>query len=372
MRSTLIAAVLIIGLALTVIVGGILVIPAVVVTAITSNASLSQGTTQNIGSVPGIPDTLVKAYVNAAAKAPKGCKGMRWQILAGIGQIETNQVAGSTIDANGTISPPIYGPPIGFADTDGGKYDGTASADRAAGPMQFIPTSWVAYNSAPFTGDGNGDGRIDPQNVYDATLAAANHLCGWPGTDLSDTTKLSAAIYGYNRSHEYVQRVLDAIGNFDRMGVTAAGAGGPAQTFNGTCAADVGLPQPNPNNCVAAIKKAYAMTQGECIWFRMCLAAVAVEYGKGSSGSYSAQTHWNLLVSQGLAHAGDRNPPPGALVFWQGGNWGHVALYVGGGKIVTNDLIRHGCIDVADFNAIESQWGFRYLGWTNPYFPNGA
>lgn len=363
MRVALIGGVVALVLALL---GGVVAVPVVVAAIMTSTISQAPA---DIGSVPGIPDTLLRAYQAAVTKAPKGCTGMRWQILAGIGQIESNQTAGSTIDANGNVTPPIYGPAIGFADTDAGKYDGTASADRAAGPMQFIPTSWVLFNSPPYASDGNGDGKVDPQNVYDAALATANHLCGWPGTDMSDTAKLSAAIYGYNHSHEYVTRVLAAIANYDRMAVTA---GGPTQTFDGTCTVDAGLPRPNPLTCAAAISKAYALTQSECVWYRLCLASVAREYGRAGSGSYSAQSHWNLLAGLGFAHPGDRNPPPGALVFWRTSTVGHVALYVGGGKIVTNDLVRRGCLDVADFTAIETQWGSTYLGWTPPYFPNGS
>lgn len=42
------------------------------------------------------------------------------------------------------------------------------SGSRAAGPFQFIPSSWAAYAT-----DGDGDGKSDVNNMYDAAAAAA-------------------------------------------------------------------------------------------------------------------------------------------------------------------------------------------------------
>lgn len=39
---------------------------------------------------------------------------------------------------------------------------------RALGPMQFLPGTWSRYAA-----DGDGDGKADVQNVFDASLAAA-------------------------------------------------------------------------------------------------------------------------------------------------------------------------------------------------------
>ena len=51
---------------------------------------------------------------------------------------------------------------------------------RAMGPMQFLPGTWARYAS-----DGDGDGKADPQNLFDATLAAARYLCSG-GLNLRD------------------------------------------------------------------------------------------------------------------------------------------------------------------------------------------
>ena len=70
------------------------------------------------------------------------------------------------------FDPPIVGIPLdgrpGVAeikDTDGGKWDGDTTYDRAVGPMQFSPAA-----GATFGVDGDGDGKIDPFDIDDATV----------------------------------------------------------------------------------------------------------------------------------------------------------------------------------------------------------
>ncbi|KOG44797.1 hypothetical protein ADK75_34270 [Streptomyces virginiae] len=66
----------------------------------------------------------------------------------------------------------------------------------------------------------------------------------------------------------------------------------------------------------------------------------------------------------------DRNPPPGALLYWDTGQRaGHVALYLGNGKIASNDIVSQGRIDIVDATVVESKWGATYIGWAPPYFP---
>ena len=76
--------------------------------------------------------------------------------------------------------------------------------DRALGAFQFIPTSWLFYSR-----DANGDGVNNPQDVADAALAAAMHLC-ISGDDLKGgEASLPQALLGYNRSAAYGQSVLE-------------------------------------------------------------------------------------------------------------------------------------------------------------------
>nr|WP_307680263.1 lytic murein transglycosylase [Streptomyces sp. V4I2] len=156
-----------------------------------------------------LPASVFAAYRRAearlASEAP-GCR-LRWQLLAAIGQVESGQAGGGRVTADGTTVPPILGPRLdggAFAvirDTDGGAYDGDTVYDRAIGPMQFIPSTWARWGA-----DGNGDGRADPGNVFDAALAAGRYLCAG-GADLSGSGDLDAAILGYNHSQAYLRTV---------------------------------------------------------------------------------------------------------------------------------------------------------------------
>ncbi|NUS12187.1 MAG: lytic transglycosylase domain-containing protein [Streptomyces sp.] len=178
------------------------------------NPSPTPGATGSPGSTgaaeAGIPATVLDAYKKAEAElrdSKPGCN-LPWQLLAAIGQVESGQARGGRVNADGTTITPILGPQLdgnGFAlikDTDGGKYDGNSSYDQAVGPMQFIPSTWAWAGR-----DGNGDGVKDPNNVYDAALAAGHYLCrnGW---DLSVPADVNQAILSYNNSQDYLHTVL--------------------------------------------------------------------------------------------------------------------------------------------------------------------
>ena len=79
---------------------------------------------------------------------------------------------------------------------------GRVSYARAMGPMQFLPGTWAHYAS-----DGDGDGTADPQNLYDATLAAARYLCSG-SLNLRDQSQVLSSILRYNNSMPYAQNVL--------------------------------------------------------------------------------------------------------------------------------------------------------------------
>jgi hypothetical protein len=96
-------------------------------------------------------------------------------------------------------------------DTDGGALDGNGRWDRAIGPMQFIPSTWRIYAA-----DGNHDGVEDPQNIYDATLAAANYLCA-TGPELNQPHQLIRAVYAYNHSYSYVRDVLTVAAHYEHI-----------------------------------------------------------------------------------------------------------------------------------------------------------
>ena len=177
-----------------------------------SPSSSLLGTSGPVGRAEGgIPATVLDAYRRAAAEltsSKPGCN-LPWQLLAAIGNVESGQARGGQVDADGTTLHPILGPQLdgnGFAlipDTDNGAYDGNSTYDQAVGPMQFIPSTWAWAGR-----DGNGDGKKDPNNVYDAALAAGHYLCrnGW---DLSREADLHSAILSYNNSQDYLDLVLN-------------------------------------------------------------------------------------------------------------------------------------------------------------------
>ena len=73
---------------------------------------------------------------------------------------------------------------------------------RAMGPMQFIPGTWAAWGA-----DGNGDGKADPNNIFDSTYSAGRYLCSGFTDIMTDKNKV-AAVYRYNHSMDYVTNVL--------------------------------------------------------------------------------------------------------------------------------------------------------------------
>ncbi|WP_328453604.1 lytic transglycosylase domain-containing protein [Streptomyces sp. NBC_00386] len=158
----------------------------------------------------GIPATVLAAYKQAEAslRESKPTCNLPWQLLAAIGKVESGQARGGRVDANGTTLSPILGPVLngyGFAnikDTDNGAYDGDSTFDRAVGPMQFIPSTWEWAGR-----DGNGDGKKDPNNIYDAALAAGHYLCRFDH-DMAVQAQLNAAILSYNNSTAYLNTVL--------------------------------------------------------------------------------------------------------------------------------------------------------------------
>ncbi|SDN74165.1 lytic transglycosylase domain-containing protein [Actinacidiphila guanduensis] len=175
------------------------------------------------GSGASLPTTVLAAYQRAQdtiAQSDPGCH-LPWELLAAIGQVESGQARGGAVDANGTTYQPILGPVLngnGFADitdTDGGKYDGDPVHDRAVGPMQFIPSTWATWGV-----DGNGDGVADPNNIYDAALAAGHYLCA-DGRDLAVPAEMDKAILGYNHSQAYLNLVRAWYDHFRKGGAVS-------------------------------------------------------------------------------------------------------------------------------------------------------
>jgi len=185
------------------------------------------GTGAAFAAASSIPSVALAAYQRAASvidQADNGCR-LDWQLLAAIGQVESGNgtSGGSQLGASGVASPAIYGPVLNgrshtarIADTDSGTIDGDKRFDRAVGPMQILPATWVQIAV-----DGDGDGRRDPQDINDAALASAVYLCS-TGTDLSDAGARRAALLRYNHSASYATEVLGLAATYSNDDASAA------------------------------------------------------------------------------------------------------------------------------------------------------
>jgi membrane-bound lytic murein transglycosylase B len=162
----------------------------------------------------GINAIAIDAYGRASlrlAREQPGCH-VGWTTLAGIGGIESGHGTngGAYLQADGTTSHPILGPALdgsaGMAtiqsDEESAQWHGDTQWDHAVGPMQFIPSTWRTWGA-----DGDEDGVADPNNVYDAALAAGRYLCA-SGANLSTGAGWTRAVFSYNHSEDYVRSVL--------------------------------------------------------------------------------------------------------------------------------------------------------------------
>lgn len=161
------------------------------------------------GDVPKVNFDAYSSAEETMARTSRRCH-IDWRLIAGIGRVESHHANLGDTDKDGTLITPIYGPTLDGSlagnrvvnDTDGGRLDDDAAYDRAVGPMQFLPETWNHYAA-----DGNGDGKADPQNIYDAALTTAHYLCD-DGLDLRKIADRTTAVLRYNNSQEYVNDVL--------------------------------------------------------------------------------------------------------------------------------------------------------------------
>jgi len=126
-----------------------------------------------------VPEDRPRTYRELYVQSATYCPGMRWQLLAAVGQVESGH----------------------------GKNLGPSSAG-ALGPMQFLPSTWASYGV-----DGDGDGDADINDPYDAVPAAALYLCRYGGGGSGQA--LYDAVYAYNHLDSYVQTVLDLADRYE-------------------------------------------------------------------------------------------------------------------------------------------------------------
>ncbi|GJF30264.1 hypothetical protein KNE206_29640 [Kitasatospora sp. NE20-6] len=319
-----------------------------------------------VASVAGIPPVMLNAYNNAVATLPKvrpNCTGMTWSLLAAIGEVESTQASGSSIAANGDITPPIWGPLLDGSGIGGNttpmynttdeerQLDGGSTYARAIGPMQFMPATWISNGQ-----DGNSDGTSNPQNAFDAALTTATYLCGTKAADLSRPDQLRSAILRYNHSQAYVDEVLKWKTTYDQIGQSTGALPATGGSARGQAV-------------VAAARREMALnipyswggggTGGPSLGFcdgkngrlnGVCLASHTVgfdcsglsQYAYGQAGvtiARTAQAQYDGAPTRIPPSAGLAGLQPGDLVFFSlnpgsGRGIHHVGIYVGGGQMI--------------------------------------
>ncbi|MGW1067431.1 C40 family peptidase [Streptomyces aureus] len=304
------------------------------------------------GNAADIPPRMLAAYKKAVRQVgtyvPK-CQGMRWPILAGIAKVESNHAAGRTIAAGGDIRPKIYGVLLNgsgqggnttaIPDTDNGTWDGTSHGERAVGPFQFLPSTWESTGA-----DGNGDKVADPHNADDAALGAAIYLCAG-GRDLTQRAQLTAAIWQYNHSREYVTGVL---GWIDQYAAAAEGpdlknVSGKVRTVIDAALSQRGVPYswgggnaegPSYGICCSPSGKSGTMVKGFD-----CSGLTTYAYAKAGISlprTAAAQASLGRRIPAGL---GTSALKPGDLVFYayapgRDSTIYHVGIYAGSGQMI--------------------------------------
>jgi len=138
-------------------------------------AMLSPAAAPSPLAVQAIPPDYLVLYQGAA----RTCHGLPWQVLAAIGEMESND--------GRSAAPSVHGPT---------GYGG------AEGPMQFEPATFGAYAV-------RADRRhaLSPFDPADAIYTAARMLCA-AGGGSPGSAGLTQAIFTYNHAWWYVNQVM--------------------------------------------------------------------------------------------------------------------------------------------------------------------
>jgi len=118
-------------------------------------------------TVGDIPSKMLALYQAAAPS----CPGLAWPVLAAVGKVETDHARTVTVSPAGAV-----------------------------GPMHLPPATFPAYAV-----DGDRDHDTDIYDPADAVFTAAKYLCA---NGAGQPERLAVALYNYNRSPNYVARVL--------------------------------------------------------------------------------------------------------------------------------------------------------------------
>ncbi|ELB93121.1 NlpC/P60 family protein [Rhodococcus wratislaviensis IFP 2016] len=236
------------------------------------------------------------------------------------------------------------------------------SPDGARGPGQFMPGTWAKYGR-----DADGDGKADVLAVGDSVMASGHLLCdmyeeidSWKQAGIVSGDVLDLTLAGYNagvgavrrsggmpsglpdyenQTKPYVAKIRAAESRFASFFASGAGDWGGGGGVGGRIVESalryLGLPY------VWGGGNVNGPSGGGFDCSGLTSYAVHAATTENVSLPRTSETQWNVGTEIPLADA-----RPGDLLF---GNWGpagpgHVAIYIGNGKMVhaptTGDVVR--------------------------------
>jgi soluble lytic murein transglycosylase-like protein len=246
-----------------------------------------------------IPSDYLDLYKDAGKEY-----GIPWNVLAGIGKVETDHGQST---AQGVHSSENFA--------------------GAGGPMQFLEPTWRAFGV-----DGDDDGKKDRYDPADAIPGAARYIKHNGAPERTRT-----ALFQYNHSWDYVNTVLSWSKRY------AGGSFNVVQAGDIVCSDTVGVGQADSELVRRVI--AFAMAQrgkryifgaaGPDAWD--CSSIVQAAYRSvGIAIPRTTFEQWPFGVK---LSKGDKEQP-GDLVFFNSGpntapgRPGHVGMVIGGGKMI--------------------------------------
>src|SRR5690625_3736363 len=210
------------------------------------------------------------------------------------------------------------------------------SSAGAVGHMQFMPGTFDFYGV-----DGNGDGIIDPWNIYDAIYSAANYLSATGASD----NKINEALFAYNRSKTYGNEIISRANAFKE-----------AYSYNNVDVVDVG--KKFIGNSVYVFgggRNENDIDKGifDCSSFvHWAFDEVGINLGSRSTTTTDTLKHLGKEVDL-------KNIQPGDLVFFDTYKKdGHVGIYAGNGQFIGSQTSTG--VDIADMSS--GYWKEKFNG----------
>lgn len=301
-----------------------------------------------------------KGFGQTLASTSEGAAGLGalGGLLGGIGSSLLGRGLGSLLGRGGGAA-------------GGGLTSGLLNGLRAAAPRMALglPTSGLALLGRGALGLGTYYG-LDKGEEWLNTNLGADQDSGW-----------------FRKGAATISRILFDSGKMGAAGAVTAGAwGGVAGSVGGLVQGiwnaatgqgwdygtkgSIGVGRGDgPGDASGAVSWATntAGVDGKK-WRGLCDRFVANAYGLAHSGYESARAHWEAIPAR-YKHPGDTNPPAGALVFWNCGQYGHVAISTGSGAVQTTHL-NNGTPTTVSLSDATRQLGGAgiYFGWAEPYF----